>query len=70
MSSAASQVKKSKDLPKEIRDPTSRHQVINLEVEGNKARTLIDPETTSGNLMSMNYASVYNLPLIQTSDPI
>ena len=70
MSSAASQVRKSKDLPKEIHDPTSKHQVINIEVEGNKALTLIDPQTTSGNLMSTNYASVYNLPLIQTSEPI
>ena len=70
MSSAASQVKKSKDLLKEIHDPTSKHQVINIEVEGNKALALIDPQTTGGNLISTNYASVYNLPLIQTLEPI
>ena len=70
MSSAASQVRKSKDLLKEIHDPTSKYQVINIKVEGNKALALIDPQKTSGNLMSTNYASVYNLPLIQTSEPI
>ena len=70
MSSAVSQVKKSKELPKKIYDPTSKHQVINIEVEGNKALALIDPQTTGRNLMSTNYASVYNLPLIQTSEPI
>ena len=70
MSSAASQVRKSKELPKEIYDPTSKHQVINIEVEGNKALALIDPQTTGGNLMSTNYTSVYNLPLIQTLEPI
>ena len=70
MTSAASQVRKSNDLPKEIHDPTSKHQVINIEIEGNKALALIDPQTTGGNLMSTNYASIYNLPLIQTSEPI
>ena len=70
MSSAVSQVRKSKDLPKEIHDPTSKHQVINIEVEENKALALIDPQTTGGNLMSTNYASIYNLPLIQMSQPI
>ena len=70
MSSTASQVRKSKDLPKEIHDPISKHQVINIEVEGNKALVLIDPQTTGRNLMTMNYASVYNLLLIQMLEPI
>ena len=70
MSSTASQVRKSKDLPKEIHDPISKHQVINIEVEGNKVLALIDPPTTGGNLMSTTYASVYNLPLIQMLEPI
>ena len=70
MSSTASQVRKSKDLPKEIHDPTSKHQLINIKVEGNKALALIDPQTTSRNLMSTNYTSVYNLSLIQMSESI
>ena len=70
ISSAVSQVRKSKDFPKEIHDPTSKHQVINIEAEGNKVRALIDPQTTGRNLMSTNYASVYNLPQIQMSEPI
>ena len=47
-----------------------KHQVINIEVEGNKALALIDPQTTGRNLMSTNYALIYNLPLIQMSEPI
>ena len=70
MSSAVSQVKKSKELLKKIYNPTLKHQVINIKVEENKALTLIDPQTTSGNLISTNYVSVYNLPLIQTLEPI
>src|SRR5258705_565825 len=70
ISSAASQVKKANNLPKEVHDPTSKHQVIDIEIEGNKALALIDPQTTGGNLMSNNYASTYNLPLIQMLEPI
>src|SRR5258706_15215163 len=70
VSSAASQVKKANNLPKEVHDPTSKHQVIDIEIEGNKALALIDPQITEGNLMSNNYASTYNLPLIQMLEPI
>src|SRR5258705_2474237 len=70
ISSAASQVKKANKLTAEVYNPTSKHQVIDIEIAGYKALALIDPQTTGGNLMSNNYASTYNLPLIQMLEPI
>ena len=57
-------------LPPELYDKNSKHIVIDVLINGNPARALVDQQTTRANLISTSYATTYNLPLVQFEEDL
>ena len=69
--SAATEVTDEQEhLPPELYDKNSKHMVIDVLINGNPARALVDQQTTRANLISTSYATTYNLPLVQFKEDL
>ena len=63
---------KSKDIatPNSILDKGSQHMVIDVKINRNPGRALVDPQTTGASLISCTYAATYDLPTIPLEESI
>ena len=69
--SAATEVTDEQEhLAPELYDKNLKHMVIDVLINGNPARALLDQQITRANLISMSYARTYNHPLVQCKEDL
>ncbi len=57
-------------LPSDLYDDSSKHMIINVEINCNPARALVDQQTTGSNLISNSYVTTHQRPTIQLKKEI
>ncbi|HLP34462.1 MAG TPA: reverse transcriptase domain-containing protein [Amoebophilaceae bacterium] len=51
-------------------DPLSDHLLVSTKINGHPAKTLVDHQTTGGDLISSKFCTTYNIPQIALDKPI